>query len=59
MYVKMEELAGLLQKIIADDVNKMVISKPVSKKSRHKKIVIETKGFLLSGQLIYGKAGIS
>ena len=39
----MEELAGLLQKIIADDVNKMVISKPVSKKSRHKKIVIEKR----------------
>ena len=39
----MEELAGLLQKIIADDVNKMGISKPVSKKSRHKKIVIEKR----------------
>ena len=37
MYVKMEELAGLLQKIIADDVNKMVISKPVSKNPGIKK----------------------
>ena len=43
MVIKMEELASFLQKITADDVKKMVISKPALKKFRYKKIVIEKK----------------
>lgn len=39
----MEELASMLQKMIADDIKKMVISKPSSKKYQYKKIVIEKK----------------
>jgi hypothetical protein len=39
----MERLVKLLQEIILADVKKMVISKPVSKKSQYKKIVVEKR----------------